>query len=403
MSDRKRIPKIGDDIYLPSSLHLSHAVDDMLGGLAKVTNVEVEGKLTWVSTEEMPGVRYEWRGLERDQEKLKEEFKDRRARHVPDYSPKFNDQIYERYFMRLRSCLEGAQRAVRYVIEELPGIDAPAHLKSKVENLFDGFDGYLNQVINEETVHLQAVLEDVLKARQPLLEARKISLYFHCQTIMDNFDEKIFRLNELKNGIEAAEKKEGLQVGLLPLLIICHGADIMAYLNKTAKIFKFFRDSIKSGTVKTDDRDIVEKRFMEEALSIALSAHRGQSDKAGVPYITHPLRIMHRMVSEEEMIVALLHDVVEDTEWTLQALRQKGFSDEIITAIDCLTKRQEEAYESYIERIKANPLARAVKIADLRDNMDISRLSDPTQKDLQRIEKYGAALRALTEKSGAID
>ncbi len=137
---------------------------------------------------------------------------------------------------------------------------------------------------------------------------------------------------------------------------------------------------------------------IERAILIAAQAHSGQRDKAGAPYILHPLRLMMRMESEDAMIAAVLHDVVEDSDWTLERLREEGFSEEILQAVDCLTRRDDESYDEFIARARANPIARRVKIADLEDNMNVKRIGEMTQKDLARIEKYHCAWRALTRE-----
>ncbi len=108
---------------------------------------------------------------------------------------------------------------------------------------------------------------------------------------------------------------------------------------------------------------------IEEAIKIAVDAHFGQVDKQGVPYILHPLRVMFAMETEEERIVAVLHDVVEDTPITLGYLHDCGFSPEVIAAVDALTRREGEVYTDFTLRAKANPTARLVKIADIKDNM----------------------------------
>ncbi len=138
---------------------------------------------------------------------------------------------------------------------------------------------------------------------------------------------------------------------------------------------------------------------LEEAIILAAQAHKGQRDKYGSPYILHPLRVMARVKTEAEMTVAVLHDTVEDSEWTLDALREAGFSDAIVEAVDCLTKRDGESYDSLIERARRNPLARRVKIADLEDNMDVRRIPEVTAKDAERLAKYRRAWQTLTEKS----
>jgi (p)ppGpp synthase/HD superfamily hydrolase len=136
---------------------------------------------------------------------------------------------------------------------------------------------------------------------------------------------------------------------------------------------------------------------LEKAILIAVQAHQGQQDKAGEPYILHPLRVMLRMGSETEMIAAVLHDIVEDTDWAPADLRKKGFSDEVLKVVDCLTRREKENYEEFIERVKLNASARKVKLADLEDNMDIKRISKPTEKDWERLKKYHRAWLKLKE------
>src|SRR5262245_11766928 len=135
---------------------------------------------------------------------------------------------------------------------------------------------------------------------------------------------------------------------------------------------------------------------LEKAILIAAQAHLGQKDKAGAPYILHPLRLMMRMDSEDAMIAAVLHDVVEDSDCTLEQLRGEGFSEEVLHAVDCLTNRDGESYDEFIARVQPNAIARQVKIADLEDNMNVKRIGEMTPKDLARIEKYHRAWRALT-------
>jgi (p)ppGpp synthase/HD superfamily hydrolase len=135
--------------------------------------------------------------------------------------------------------------------------------------------------------------------------------------------------------------------------------------------------------------------LLQGALEIAVTAHQGQTDRYGAPYILHPLRVMERVDTEIEKIVAILHDVVEDTKWTFDDLRREGFSDEIIQALDCLTKREGEAYEDFVNRSAGNSLARRVKLADLEDNMDIRRMPTVTAKDVERLAKYLAAWHKL--------
>lgn len=135
--------------------------------------------------------------------------------------------------------------------------------------------------------------------------------------------------------------------------------------------------------------------MIDQALTIAVRVHAGQVDRGGRPYILHPLRLMHRCRSDEEMIVALLHDTVEDGDITLKDLIEAGFSEHVVNAVDCLTKREGEGYEQFVERICPNDLARRVKILDIEDNMNISRLNGLQMKDFERLQKYHKALGLL--------
>lgn len=135
---------------------------------------------------------------------------------------------------------------------------------------------------------------------------------------------------------------------------------------------------------------------LARAIEIATEAHKGQVDKAGNEYIGHPLRVMEMGNTEEEKIVGVLHDVVEDTDWSFDMLEAEGFAPEIIAALKCVTKISEnENYDSFIERVKKNPLATAVKINDLTDNMDIRRLPYLGDKDVKRLKKYLKAYKKL--------
>ena len=135
---------------------------------------------------------------------------------------------------------------------------------------------------------------------------------------------------------------------------------------------------------------------LQRAIEIATEAHKGQYDKAGNDYIGHPLRVMEMGTTENEKIVGVLHDVVEDTDWTFEALAAEGFSEEVIAALRCVTKLSEnENYDDFIERVKKNPLAVAVKINDLSDNMDIRRLPYLSDKDIKRLKKYLKAYKRL--------
>lgn len=136
--------------------------------------------------------------------------------------------------------------------------------------------------------------------------------------------------------------------------------------------------------------------MLNKAIIIAANAHNGQLDKAGKPYILHPLRVMFNVEGGlNEQCTAVLHDVIEDTPITLDYLKEKGFCDDILIALKLLTRTHDEDYMEYISWLKANPIAKAVKLADLKDNMDMTRIPNPTEKDLLRFEKYKKAKTLL--------
>ncbi len=138
--------------------------------------------------------------------------------------------------------------------------------------------------------------------------------------------------------------------------------------------------------------------MLEKAIALATNAHAGQKDKAGYPYILHPLRVMLNMDAESEMIVAVLHDIVEDTQITSEELRRQGFSEEVLDAVRVLSKQDKEDYFAYIGKITQNPIARKVKLADLEDNMNIKRLKDQdylNESDVARLKKYYRAWKLM--------
>lgn len=132
-----------------------------------------------------------------------------------------------------------------------------------------------------------------------------------------------------------------------------------------------------------------------KAMKIAFQAHRGQTDRAGIDYVNHPLHVAESMDTEDETCVALLHDVIEDTDWTLDMLRNEGFSESVLDALALLTHDDTVPYMDYIEALKDNPIAVKVKLADLAHNSDLDRLAEITEGDLGRLKKYEEARRRL--------
>jgi len=148
---------------------------------------------------------------------------------------------------------------------------------------------------------------------------------------------------------------------------------------------------------------------LENAIAIAATAHAGVLDKGGAPYIFHPLRVMFAVlddaarlsgvdaanIARNALIAAVLHDVIEDTDWTIERLRQQGFADEVLEALDALTRRAGETYEAFCKRAARHPIARVVKRADIQDNMNLARIPNPTPADEERRERYGRCLKLL--------
>ena len=136
--------------------------------------------------------------------------------------------------------------------------------------------------------------------------------------------------------------------------------------------------------------------LIEKALSIALKAHTGQIDKVGQPYILHPLRMMMNVETEDEQVVALLHDVIEDSDFTSEDLLEAGIPEYIVIAVEHLTNRDDESYDQFIDRAMQNDLAARVKRADIEDNINVLRLSTVKERDLERIVRYHKAWKKLT-------
>ena len=174
------------------------------------------------------------------------------------------------------------------------------------------------------------------------------------------------------------------------------------FLGKEIEVWRIADDNLEG---KLGDLDVISfykmflKIILDRAEEIAKAAHEGQVDKAGKPYIEHPMRVMKMGKTVEEKIAGVLHDVVEDSEWTFEMLEKEGIPKDVMDALRCVTKLSEdEDYDHFIERVKTNPLAIKVKLNDLKDNMDITRLDLVTEKDLARLNKYIRAYKQLTAK-----
>ncbi len=139
---------------------------------------------------------------------------------------------------------------------------------------------------------------------------------------------------------------------------------------------------------------------LEDAIILATNAHKGQKDRNDEPYIMHPIRVMAQLWRHDERMVAVLHDVIEDTSVTLDDLRKAGYTDRIVDAVDAISRRKDagESFSQYIQRVKKNPLATKVKIADLRDNSNLDRLPKVEAHDLRRLDRYNRAMQYLINR-----
>lgn len=140
---------------------------------------------------------------------------------------------------------------------------------------------------------------------------------------------------------------------------------------------------------------------LADAISLAAEAHAGQTGKAGAPYVLHLLRVMQAQDTKEAMMAGVLHDLVEDTQFDLDDLRARSYPDEVIEALRHVTKQADESYQEFADRAGQHPIARQVKIADLEDNMDVTRQDSATEKDVQRLAKYRRAHKKLVEQNEA--
>ena len=141
-------------------------------------------------------------------------------------------------------------------------------------------------------------------------------------------------------------------------------------------------------------------KLTKKAMKIAFEAHKNQTDKNGMPYIYHPIHLAEQMSDEATVCVALLHDVVEDTDTTFEDLEKEGFTPEIISALKLMTHDEAVPYMDYVSKIKTSPIATAVKLADLRHNSDLTRLDVVDERAKERAEKYKKAIELLSEGNG---
>lgn len=136
----------------------------------------------------------------------------------------------------------------------------------------------------------------------------------------------------------------------------------------------------------------------KKALKLCFEAHKNQVDKSGMPYVFHPFHLAEQMMDENTTVVALLHDVIEDTDYTIDDLKNTGFNEAVLEAISLMTHSKDVPYMDYVTEIKKNPIAKAVKLADLKHNSDLTRLDIVDEKTIKRAEKYKSAIEFLLQK-----
>ena len=194
---------------------------------------------------------------------------------------------------------------------------------------------------------------------------------------------------------ESVTKKAMVELTTEFISAVCEYFNKKYSITSNAKALNFDMDGREPKYFTLDD--IIDNCILGslDDLSIANKAHKNQVDKAGKPYVEHIIAVAERVEDNNDKIVAFLHDVIEDSDYTLDFLRKIGFNEDIVKSVECITKIKNEPYEKYLERIKLNPRATRVKIADLNHNMDLNRLAVITDKDEKRLEKYKKAVEYL--------
>jgi hypothetical protein len=176
-----------------------------------------------------------------------------------------------------------------------------------------------------------------------------------------------------------------LQIGY----VLLWGLLAMVVTITLAEAFYLLQEKRIENALKARSSQITKgKSHLGKAIAIAAQAHKDQKDRAGLPYILHPLRVMQQMDNDKEKIAATLHDVIESTSWTLEQLKTAGFSKEVLKIVERLSRDTEEPYESYIDRVSEDCIATKIKLADLEDNMDLRRLPELTDENLSWLKEY---------------
>lgn len=218
------------------------------------------------------------------------------------------------------------------------------------------------------------------------------------RNLMEEIGEMSREVRRLEDGRERPDETEENREEIVSHLAEEIG-DILFPLVKIAHHYSItLEDAFRKHEEKMAERYEKKEMLLVKAEEVATHAHEGQVDKGGNPYIEHPRRVAARLKRVDEKIVGFLHDVVEDTTITLEDLRSLGFPAYIVEAVDAITKRKKESYDQYLYRVFQNDLARAVKLADIAENMDLSRIPNVTDKDKERVKKYAYATDVLLGK-----
>ena len=215
------------------------------------------------------------------------------------------------------------------------------------------------------------------------------------RNLMEEIGEMSREVRRLEDGRERPDETEDNREEIRNHLAEEIG-DILFPLVKIAHHYNItLEEAFQRHEEKMYERYEKKELLLAKAEEVATHAHGGQYDKGGNPYIEHPIRVAARLKTIDQKIVGFLHDVVEDTDITLEDLRNMGFPSYIVEAVDAITKRKKESYDQYLYRVFQNELARAVKLADIAENMDLSRIPNVTDKDKERVKKYAYATDVL--------
>lgn len=274
-----------------------------------------------------------------------------------------------------------------YIKRELPSIGLSEPQVSAIERICSALVGTKHDVINE--VHELAERGD---------DAALETIRMRVERIVSWLGEDLPQLHAVVKGLEAAGATDPAS-NLAWFLVSESAVNVYRSVTRAREAADAYLMTVaqRAGSEVADDPST---SMLERAIELAAKAHAGQSDKAGQPYILHPLRVMLAVRGNLERMTAVLHDVVEDTPVTLQQLAAEGFLPEVIAAVEALTKRDGETRLAAAARARANPIARIVKLAEVADNMDLWRIANPKENDFERLGEYALVKALLSSGQG---